>query len=68
MADSTCTAKYIVASEAGRKLVWLHELLTSLGFPSPHATPLLCDNTAAVLLCENQVYHSHIKHIDVHYH
>lgn len=68
MADSTCTAEYIAASEAGHELVWLRKLLISLGFPSPHTTPLLCDNTAAVLLCEDQAYHSRVKHIDVRYH
>ena len=68
MADSTCTAEYITASEAGHKLVWLCELLIGLGFPSPHTTPLLCDNTVAVLLCKDQAYHSRVKHIDVRYH
>ena len=68
VADSTCTTEYIAASEAGHKLVWLCKLLSSLGFYSLHTTPLLCNNTAAILLCEDQAYHSCVKHINICYH
>ena len=43
IADSTCAAEYMAASEAGRELVWMRTLLRELGFDPPHATPLLCD-------------------------
>jgi hypothetical protein len=49
-----CTAKYMAASDAGQELVWMRTLLRELGFSSTSTTPLLCDNTAAVLLCGNQ--------------
>ena len=68
IADSTCAAEYMAASEAGRELVWLRTLLGELGFGSALPTPLLCDNSAAVVLCGDQAFHNRVKHLDVKYH
>jgi hypothetical protein len=68
LADSTCAAEYMAASEAGRELVWLRTLLGELGFGSSLPTPLLCDNSAAVVLCGDQAFHNRVKHLDVKYH
>ena len=54
-------------SEASQELVWMWMLLHELGFKPPHATPLLCNSLAAVLLCRDQVFHNWVK-IDVKYH
>jgi hypothetical protein len=66
--DSTCTAEYMAASKAGRELVWLRTLLWELGFGPTDATQLLCNNSAAVLLCGDQAFHNQVKHLDVKYH
>ena len=58
----------MAASEAGRELVWMRTLLRELGFGSNLATPLLCDNSATVLLCGDQAFHNRVKHLDVRYH
>lgn len=58
----------MATSEASRELVWMRTLLHELGFSSPHSTPLLCDNTAAVLLCGDQAFHNRVKHLNVQYH
>ena len=58
----------MAASEAGQELVWICTLLRELGFGLSHATPLLCNNTAAVLLCGDQAFHNRVKHLDVKYH
>lgn len=68
LTDSTCAAEYMAASEARRELVWLRTLLRGLGLGSPLATPLLCDNSAAVVLCGDQAFHNRVKHLDVKYH
>jgi hypothetical protein len=68
IANLTCAAKYMAASDAGQELVWMRTLLCELGFGSARATPLLCDNTAVVLLCGDQTFHNRIKHLDVKYH
>ena len=58
----------MAASEVGRELVWMCTLLRELGFGSSLATPLLCNNSAIVLLCGNQAFHNRVKHLDVQYH
>ena len=56
--DSTCAAEYMAASEASQELVWLCTLLRELNFEQLHATPLLCDNSATMLLCGDQAFHN----------
>ena len=68
IADSTCTTEYMAASDASQELMWLRTLLCELGFGLTAATPLLCNNTAAVLLCGDQAFHNQVKHLDVKYH
>ena len=68
IADSTCATEYMATSEAGRELVWLRTLLHELGFDLTSPTPLLCDNSAAILLCGDQAFHNRVKHLDVKYH
>jgi hypothetical protein len=68
VADSMCTAEYMAASEARQELVWLRTLLCKIGFGPTSATPLLCNNSAAVLLCGDQAFHNRVKHLDVKYH
>jgi hypothetical protein len=43
---------------SGRELVWLRTLLQELSFGPTDATQLLCDNSAAVLLCGDQAFHN----------
>ena len=50
IADSTCATEYMAVSKARQELVWLQTLLGELGFRPSSPTPLLCDNSAAVLL------------------
>lgn len=68
MADLTCAAEYMAASEACCKLIWLCTLLRELGFGSTLTTPLLCDNSATIMLCGDQAFHNQVKHLDVKYH
>ncbi len=68
VADSTCVAEYIAVSKAGKELIWLQALLTELGYRPEGLSKLLCDNSAAVLLCADQAFHDQTKHLDVRYH
>src|SRR6266702_189612 len=68
VADLTCAAEYIAVSEAGKELIWLQALLTELGYRLEGLSKLLCDNSAAVLLCADQAFHNWTKHLDVQYH
>lgn len=68
VAQSTTDSEYIACAESAREAVWLRNLLTSIALPPHGPTPLLCDNKAARILSEDQVFHSRSKHIDIRYH
>ena len=52
-------------STACSEIVWLHGILSELGFSQPNPTPLYADNTSAIQIAANPVYHEHTKHIEV---
>src|SRR5258708_28800151 len=68
VATSSTHAKYIVAMEAAKELVWLHCLLTKLQEEVLGPTILHIDNCAADLLARNPINHAATKHIDIRYH
>ena len=47
------------------EIVWLRGLIFELGFPPTDPTPLHGDNTSAIQIVVNPVYHECIKHIEV---
>ncbi|KAH7515239.1 hypothetical protein FEM48_Zijuj10G0005800 [Ziziphus jujuba var. spinosa] len=71
----TCVSKssiefeYSTMSATCSEIVWLHGLLTELGFSQSNPTPLHADNTGAIQIVANPVYHERTKHIemDCHY-
>jgi hypothetical protein len=48
--------------------MWLRALLTGIGIPQTKPTPILCDNNSAITLLRDQLFHSHVKHLDVRWH
>ena len=52
-------------STACSKIVWLHGLLEELGFPQTTFTPLHVDNTSAIQIVTNPIFHERTKHIEV---
>jgi len=65
---STAEAEYVVAMHAAKECIWLC-CLTGKLFPSLHAqTMLFCDNQAALKLAMDDNYHTHTKHINIHFH
>jgi hypothetical protein len=56
-------------SAARSKIVWLRGLISELEFPPTDPAPLHGDNTSAIQIVVNPVYHERIKHIkvDCHY-
>ena len=52
-------------SAACSEIIWLHGLLTELGFSQAQPTPLHADNTSAIQIATNPVYHERTKHIEV---
>jgi hypothetical protein len=64
---SMTEAEYIAISEAGREIMWLRELLETLGYRQP-TTTLHCDNQGAIALTQKPSSHSKTKHIAIRHH
>jgi hypothetical protein len=67
VAMSSTEAEYMAASSATREALFLHQLLSELGYNQPSVT-LYCDNQSCISLSNNPAYHQRTKHIDVHHH
>lgn len=52
-------------SAACSEITWLRRLLAELGFPLSTSTPLHADNTSAIKLAGNPVFHERTKHIEI---
>eukprot|EP00268_Persea_americana_P026337 TRINITY_DN25727_c0_g1_i8.p1 TRINITY_DN25727_c0_g1~~TRINITY_DN25727_c0_g1_i8.p1 ORF type:complete len:108 (+),score=9.58 TRINITY_DN25727_c0_g1_i8:284-607(+) len=52
-------------SAACLEIIWLHGLIEELGFSQTSPTPLHADNTSAIWIIENPVFHKRTKHIEV---
>lgn len=46
-------------------LLWLHRLLLDMGTPQTGITPLHCDSHSTIHIAHNDVFHKHIKHIEI---
>ncbi|RVW98450.1 Retrovirus-related Pol polyprotein from transposon RE1 [Vitis vinifera] len=58
-------AEYCAMSTACSEIVWLRGLLEELGFPQTTSTPLHADNTSAIQIATNPLFHERTKHIEV---
>lgn len=50
------------------EIVWISVLLLEIGIPQSNPTPLHADNTSAIQIAINPVYHEWTKHIEVNSH
>ncbi|KMQ90722.1 retrovirus-related pol polyprotein from transposon tnt 1-94 [Lasius niger] len=55
-------------TEAAKKGLYLHSLLTELGLSRMAATMLYVNNRGAQYLAHDHLYHPRTKHIDIRYH
>jgi hypothetical protein len=68
VAQSTCEAELIAASECVREVLWVQHLLTELGLSVENQSVIHVDNIAAITRAENGIVSDRTKHIDVKYH
>jgi hypothetical protein len=68
VAQSSCEAEYIAASECAREISYLRELTSFVNNPQPGPTKMYGDNQGALSLIENPTAHKRTKHIEVKYH
>ena len=65
VSKSSTEAEYRAMSAACLEIIWLHGLIEELGFSQTSPTPLHADNTSAIRITENPVFHERTKHIEV---
>jgi hypothetical protein len=65
VSKSSIESEYQAMFAACSEILWLHGLLAELGFSQSDTTPLQADNTSAIQIAANPVYHERTKHIEV---
>ena len=64
VSQSSTESEYNAMSAACSEIIWLRGILFELGFSQPDPTPLYADNTSAIQIATNPVYHERTKHIE----
>jgi hypothetical protein len=65
---SSVEAEYVAATSASCQVVWLRRILKDMSHTENDPTPIFCDNTLAIALSKNHVFHKKSKQIDTHFH
>ncbi|CAO2825263.1 unnamed protein product [Amaranthus hypochondriacus] len=65
VARSSAEAEYRAMALTTCEVLWLTQLLKELGIPYLGATPLNCDNKAALSIAANPVHHERTKHVEI---
>jgi hypothetical protein len=65
---STTEAKYIATATCCTQVLWMIQTLTDLEVKYTASIPIHCDNTSAINVSNNPVFHSNTKHIPIKYH
>jgi|UniRef100_A0A2N9GHW7 hypothetical protein len=65
---SSTEAEYCSLASGAAELSWIRQVLCDLGLFLPSAPLIWCDNTSALALASNPVFHGRTKHIEVDYH
>eukprot|EP00253_Pinus_taeda_P004637 PITA_04637 len=65
---STTEPEYVAAITVTCHAVWMRRMLRDLHHDQEEATTIFCDNTLAIALSKNFVFHKRTKHIDTKYH
>ncbi|CAM8997452.1 unnamed protein product [Rhodiola kirilowii] len=62
---SSAESEYRAMAQVVCELTWLHGLLEDLHVAIPTPIPLYCDNSAALHIAKNPVFHERTKHVEV---
>ena len=62
---SSTEAEYRAMASTSKEIIWLRWLLADMGVLIPHPTPMYCDNSSAIQIAHNSVFHERTKHIEV---
>lgn len=65
---SSTEAEYKALTSAAKEAVWSRRCLEEFGQKQNSPTTVYCDNSGAIALTNNPVFHARTKHIAVHHH
>jgi hypothetical protein len=65
---STTEVEYIAAATFSTQVLWMIQTLVDLEVKYTAPIPIHCDNTSAISVSKNHVFHSKTKHIPIKYH
>ncbi|PKU66636.1 Retrovirus-related Pol polyprotein from transposon TNT 1-94 [Dendrobium catenatum] len=65
IARSSTEAEYRALAMETTEILWLRQLLADLHQPQETTTTVYCDNTSAIALANNPIFHARTKHIEV---
>eukprot|EP00253_Pinus_taeda_P024371 PITA_24371 len=65
---STAEVEYVAATTAACQAVWLRRVLKDLCHEQENGTTIYCDNSSAIALSKNSVFHKRTKNIDTKFH
>ena len=70
VAQSTAESEYAAISSAANEAKYLKQLIEEIGYPEYAPSPLVIynDNTSAIKLTENPMFHKQTKHIGIRVH
>eukprot|EP00253_Pinus_taeda_P031585 PITA_31585 len=68
VALSTAEAEYVAATVETCQAIWMRRMLRSLCQEQAKGTMIFCDNSSAIALSKNFVFHKRTKHIDRKFH
>lgn len=62
------TEANVVVATCAFQAIWFLEILDELGLKQTGSSVIKCDNTSAIQLSKNNVFHGRCKYIDVRFH
>ncbi|KAI0507326.1 hypothetical protein KFK09_013448 [Dendrobium nobile] len=65
VARSSTESEYRALTAATADIIWIKRLLTDFNVEMPTSSDLYCDNTSAIALANNPVFHARTKHIEI---
>jgi hypothetical protein len=65
VALSTTEAEHIAAVEAGKEILWMHQLMGELGYNTSGPSVLRMDNQSAIAVSKNPKHYGKMKHLSL---
>ncbi|PKU64810.1 Retrovirus-related Pol polyprotein from transposon TNT 1-94 [Dendrobium catenatum] len=65
IARSSTESEYRSLAALTADVIWLRRILNDFGIPQDQPTDIHCDNTSAIALANNPVFHARTKHIEI---